>query len=52
MIPVVWRLGMDEPMSLLAALSVAIGWRVWRGGGIALRLGEVEVMVRRWRRRW
>lgn len=51
-VPVMWRMGMDEPVSVFAALSVIMGWYVWRGGVIALRLGELEVIVRRWRRRW
>ena len=52
MIAIIWRMGMDEPMRLLAVLGVAMSWHVWRGGVITLRIGEVEVIVRCWRRRW
>jgi hypothetical protein len=51
MILAIWRLEMDVPVSVLAALGAAMSWQVWRGSSLVLRLGDVEVIVRRWRRR-
>jgi hypothetical protein len=35
----------------VALLNVAVAWQVWRDGVIAVRVGEVELIVRRWRHR-
>ena len=51
MVPVIGHLRTDELVSAFATLSLATGLHVWRGGVIALRLGEMEVIVRRWRGR-
>jgi hypothetical protein len=51
MILAIWRPDMDVTVSALAALAAAMSWRVWRGMSPVLRLGDVEVIVRRRRRR-
>jgi hypothetical protein len=51
MILAMWRLEMDVPASMLAALAAAMSWQVWRGSSLVLRLGDVDVIVRRWQRR-
>ena len=51
MIPVMWHLGADDLGGTVIALSAIVCWHVRRGDMITVRLGDVEMIIRRWRRR-